>query len=81
MSESARGLIVPMNAVNTTEGTPWVLRVANGRTEKVEVTLGLRDPRTERVQIESGVNEHDTLLLGTAQGITPGTTVRVSVPR
>ena len=81
VSESARGLIVPVNAVNTTEGAPWVLRVADGRTEKVAVTLGLRDPRTERVQIVSGVNEYDTLLRGTAQGITPGTTVRVSAPR
>ena len=26
--------------------TPWVLRVADGKTERVDVTLGLRDPRT-----------------------------------
>ena len=81
VSETAHGLVVPANAVNAAEGSPWVLRVANGRVERVDVTLGLRDQRTERVQIASGVNEHDTLLRGTAQGITPGTAVRVGGAR
>lgn len=79
--EAAEGLIVPLNAVNTTEASPWVMRVANGNTEKVPVTLGLRDPRTERVQIVSGVNEGDILLRGAAQGITPGTPVNVGAPK
>ncbi|MBA2305332.1 MAG: efflux RND transporter periplasmic adaptor subunit, partial [Acidobacteria bacterium] len=56
---------------------PWVMRIAGGKTEKVSVTLGLRDPRTERVQIVSGVNQGDILLRGAAQGITPGTPVAV----
>ncbi|MEO5897629.1 MAG: efflux RND transporter periplasmic adaptor subunit, partial [Vicinamibacterales bacterium] len=55
----------------------WIMRVAGGKAEKVNVTLGLRDPRTERVQIVSGVNEGDVLLRGAAQGITPGTPVAV----
>jgi RND family efflux transporter MFP subunit len=80
VSSSATGLIVPENAVNTSEGTPWVLRVADGKTEKVEVKIGLHDLRTERVEIVSGVNEGDILLRGAAQGITPGTPVSVSVP-
>lgn len=71
------GFIVPANAVNTAQDAAWVLRAAGGRTEKVTVTLGLRDPRTERVQLVSGVNEGDTLLRGAAQGITPGTAVTV----
>jgi RND family efflux transporter MFP subunit len=81
VSDSAHGLVVPTNAVNTSEGTAWVLRVTNGKTERVEVALGLSDPRTERVEIRSGVNEKDTLLRGAAQGITPGTPVAVGVPR
>jgi membrane fusion protein, multidrug efflux system len=81
VSESAMGLIVPQNSVNMGDGMPWVLRVSNGRTEKVPVTLGLRDPRTERVQIVSGVNENDILLRGAAQGITPGTPVIVGGTR
>jgi membrane fusion protein (multidrug efflux system) len=77
VSESAEGLVVPLNAVNTTDGAPWVLRVSDGKAEKVTVVLGLRDTRTERVLVASGVNEGDTLLRGAAQGITPGTPVSV----
>ena len=81
VSSSATGLIVPLNAVNTTEAEPWVLRVRNGTTERVSVTLGLRDPRREQVQIASGLNDGDTLLRGAAQGISPGTPVKVTGAR
>jgi RND family efflux transporter MFP subunit len=81
VSGSAEGLVVPLNAVNTAEDAAWVLRVAGGRTERVPVTLGLRDPRTERVQIVSGVSEGDVLLRGAAQGITPGTAVTVGTAK
>jgi len=80
INEEAFGLVVPTNAVNTSSGTPWVLRVTSGGAEKVTLTLGLQDPRTERVQITSGVNEGDLLLRGAAQGIAPGTPVRVMTP-
>jgi RND family efflux transporter MFP subunit len=76
INDEADGLVVPLNAVNMSGGSPWALRVNNGRTEKMTVTLGLKDPSTERVQITSGVNEGDLLLRGAAQGITPGTPVR-----
>ena len=73
VSQSASGIVVPVNAVNTTDASkPWVLRVTDGKTERVNVTLGLRDPRTERVQVASGLNEGDVLLRGASQGITPG---------
>ena len=78
VAQSANGLVVPVNAVNTTTQTPWVLRVADGKTERVNVTLGLRDPRTERVLVASGLAADDTLLRGASQGITPGTTVQLS---
>jgi membrane fusion protein, multidrug efflux system len=81
ITQTAEGLVVPVNAVNTTGAMPWTLRVKSGKTERVDVQLGLRDPRTERVQIASGVNEGDVLLRGAAQGITPGTPVSVSVPQ
>ena len=77
ISEAASGLVVPLNAVNSSGPAPWVLRVAGGKTEKVDVQLGLRDERTERVQIVAGVNDGDILLRGAAQGITPGTPVQV----
>jgi RND family efflux transporter MFP subunit len=78
VSESAEGLVVPANAVNTSGASPWALRVTDGKTEQVSVSLGLTDPRTERVQVTSGLNEGDMLLRGAAQGITPGTPVQVS---
>jgi RND family efflux transporter MFP subunit len=81
ITQTADGLVVPVNAVNTSGSTPWVLRVTGGKTERLDVQLGLRDPRTERVQIASGVNEGDMLLRGAAQGITPGTPVTVSAPQ
>lgn len=77
-SETAEGLVVPGNAVNTAGGEPWVLRVSNGKAERVTVRLGLRDLRTEQVQIAAGVDEGDILLRGAAQGITPGTPVQVA---
>ena len=78
VSQSATGIVVPTNAVNMSGATPWVLRVRNGKTERVELSLGLRDPRTERVQVTAGLNEGDILLRGASQGITPGTPVQVS---
>ena len=77
VSSSATGLVVPVTAVNTKGETPWVLRIANGKTERVDVTLGLRDPRTERVEVTAGLAAGDTLLIGAAQGISPGTPVQV----
>jgi membrane fusion protein, multidrug efflux system len=81
VSQSADGLVIPANAVNRNDATPWVLRVTDGKTERVEVKLGLADPRTERVQVVAGVNDGDVLLRGASQGITPGTPVTVSVPQ
>ena len=81
VSKSATGLVVPLNAVNTSQGEAWVLRVAGGKAEKVTITTGLRDPRTERVQVLSGINEGDVLLRGAAQGITPGTAVSVGAAK
>lgn len=81
ISDSATGVVVPANAVNTTGAVPWVLRVKDGRTEKVDVTLGLSDPRTERVQIATGVAAGDVLLRGASQGIAPGTAVQVNLQK
>ena len=82
VSQSASGIVVPANAVNTTDPSmPWVLRVSDGKTERVNVSLGLRDPRTELVNVASGLKEGDVLLRGASQGITPGTPVRVSTTK
>lgn len=77
LQEVKRALVVPLTAVNERSGAPWVLRVREGKTEKVPVTLGLRDGQTERVELASGVADGDILLVGAAQGMTPGTPVRI----
>ena len=81
VSASAEGLVVDANAVNEAGETPWVLRVRDGHTERVEVEVGVRDARTERVQLTTGVRDGDVLLRGAAQGITPGSAVTVGAPR
>jgi RND family efflux transporter MFP subunit len=82
VSQSASGIVVPTNAVNMTDASmPWVLRVTNGKTERVNVRLGLRDPRSELVNVASGLNDGDVLLRGASQGITPGTPVKVSTTK
>lgn len=80
VAQSADGLIVAENAIDTAASPPWALRASGGKTEKVTVTLGLRDTRTERVQVTSGLNDGDLLLRGPARGIAPGTRVIAGRP-
>ena len=81
VSQAAMGLILPQSAVNTDSTEAWVLRVADGKTERVPVTVGLADPRTERVLLTSGVSASDTLLQGPSRSIPPGTPVQVPSAR
>ncbi len=71
------GLIVPVSAVNFNANPPWVMRIKDGKAEKLTVKIGLRDEQTERVEILGGLQDGDQLLVGAAQGMTPGTPVRV----
>jgi membrane fusion protein, multidrug efflux system len=73
-----QGLTVPAAAVDQRGIKPVVTRLKNGKAELVEVALGMRDEGTERVEITSGLAAGDTLLIGAAQGVTPGAPVRVS---
>jgi RND family efflux transporter MFP subunit len=79
-SESHRAPVVPQSAVDERGLRPSVMRIRNGRTEKTDVTLGLRDAATETVEITQGVVPGDTVLLGAARGISAGTPIRVSSP-
>jgi RND family efflux transporter MFP subunit len=76
-SEAREGLIAPSTAVGTTGNDTWVLRVRDGKAERVAVEVGLRDERAARVELRSGVSEGDVLLTGAAQAVTPGTPVRI----
>jgi len=79
-SESHQAAVVPQSAVDERGLRPSVERLKNGRTQKAEVTLGLRDAATETVEVTQGLTPGDTVLLGAARGISAGTPVRVSAP-
>lgn len=78
-AERRRALSVPMTAVDQRGLHPFVVRLRGGKTERIEVAIGVRDEEHERVEINGGgIAAGDTLLLGAAQGIAPGTAVKVS---
>jgi RND family efflux transporter MFP subunit len=79
-SEARTVPMVPLGAVDERGLRPTVVRLRNGKIEKIEVVTGIRDAAAETVEISSGVTPGDTLLLGAARGISPGTPVRVSAP-
>jgi multidrug efflux pump subunit AcrA (membrane-fusion protein) len=79
-SESRHAPMVSLSAVDERGLRPTVVRLKNGKVEKVEVGLGIRDQAAETVEITSGISPGDTLLLGAARGISPGTPVKVSAP-
>jgi multidrug efflux pump subunit AcrA (membrane-fusion protein) len=79
-SRTQEGIVVPLTAVDTRMQRPAVVKIKDGKVTRVDVTLGMRDPTAETVQITDGVSVGDTLLVAAAQGITPGTPVRVQPP-
>jgi membrane fusion protein, multidrug efflux system len=74
------GLVAPEGAVDLRGSAPAVTRVRGGKAERVQVQVGITDKSSETIEILAGLQAGDTLLLGAAQGITPGTAVRVSGP-
>ena len=77
-SATKTGLVVPAGAVDQRGTSPSVVRVKGGKAEKVQIQIGLTDKTSETIEVLSGVQAGDTLLLGAAQGITPGTSVKVT---
>jgi RND family efflux transporter MFP subunit len=74
---SKRAVAVPITAVDNRGTSPVVHRVKAGRVVETPVEPGLRDEVAEMVEIRSGVAPGDTVLLGSAQGLAPGSRVRV----
>jgi len=74
------GLVVPQSAVDVRGSIPSVVRIKQGKAEKVPVKIGLTDKTSETIEVLSGLQAGDTLLMGAAMGITPGTPVRISAP-
>ena len=79
-SESRTVPVVPISAVDERGVRPSVMRIKNGKVERVEIALGMRDNQTETVEARAGLTPGDTVLLGTARGLTAGTPVKVSTP-
>jgi membrane fusion protein (multidrug efflux system) len=73
-------VVVPSSAVDRAGIRPTVVRVHQGRVERVEVELGLIDGGRERTELRRGVAPGDTILLGGARGLPPGTPVRIGSP-
>lgn len=70
-------LSVPASAVDERGISPSVLRLRAARVERVPVELGIRDETRERVEVNGTIAHGDTVLLGTALGLTEGTVARV----
>lgn len=79
-SETRTAPVVPVAAVDEHGVRPSVMRIKNGKVERVEVDLGIRDDQSETVEVRTGVAPGDTVLLGTARGLSVGTPVKVNAP-
>ena len=77
-TESRQGIMLPTSAVDERGISPIVLRIREGTVESVQVQLGLRDNAMEQVEVSAGITAGDTLLANAAQGLAPGTKVRIT---
>ncbi len=80
-SEKRVGIMVPEKAVDQTGIVAVVMRLKDGKVERVEVQLGLRDQGAETLEVRTGLAGGDTVLLGAARGISVGSSVAVSSPK
>jgi membrane fusion protein (multidrug efflux system) len=76
-TERKTAIAAPIAAIDDAGTGPRVHKIKDGRVSLVPVTLGVRDEAAEQVELASGVAAGDTLLLGSAQGVTAGARVRV----
>jgi membrane fusion protein (multidrug efflux system) len=77
-SSTRQGLTIPASAIDQRGVKPVVTRLKNGKAEVVEVALGVRDEGSDMVEVTSGLAAGDTLLIGAAEGISPGAPVKVT---
>jgi RND family efflux transporter MFP subunit len=77
-TDARRAVAVPLSAVDRRGTTPVIHRVKGGKVDVVPVQLGVSDEAAELVEVSAGLAQGDTVLLGSAQGVTPGTAVRVT---
>jgi membrane fusion protein, multidrug efflux system len=75
---SRSALVLPATAIDQRGAKPQVLRVRGSKTERVGVSLGIRDEQREYYEITQGLQSGDTVLVGAAQAIGEGKQIRVS---
>ena len=78
-TERRSAVVVPRAAIDSRGIRPLVVRLKGGRVERVEVETGLEDRVNERVEVRRGVAPGDTVLMGGAAGLAPGTPATVRV--
>jgi membrane fusion protein, multidrug efflux system len=77
-TDARRAVAVPLAAVDHRGTAPVIHRLKGGKVDVVPVQLGVNDEAAELVEVAAGLVQGDTVLLGSAQGVTPGTAVRVT---
>jgi RND family efflux transporter MFP subunit len=78
-TERREAVVVPRAAIDSRGIRPIVVRLKGGRVERLEVETGLQDRVSERVEVRRGLASGDTVLLGGAAGLAPGTPATVRV--
>ena len=71
---------VPASAVDVRAEPPTVLRVKDGRVERVQVKLGMTDELERLVELRSGVQSGDVLLRTSSGDVAEGTPVELRLP-
>jgi RND family efflux transporter MFP subunit len=79
-SESRDALALPMEAVDQRTTQPSVMRVRDGRLERVLVATGLRDEVAQQLEVRSGLRAGDVVVLGSTRELAEGTRVQVTQP-
>jgi len=77
-SQAHTGLTLPLTAIDRRMHKPAVLRVTDGKVERIDIELGISDEQAQRVEVKTGVQAGDIVLLGAAQEIAPGTPVQLT---
>jgi RND family efflux transporter MFP subunit len=71
---------VPASTVDVRADPPTVLRVKDGRVERVPVTLGMKDELAQMVELRTGVQPGDVLLRASVGELAEGTPAEVRLP-
>jgi RND family efflux transporter MFP subunit len=78
-NDQHEGLVVPADAVDLGGAVPAVLTVVEGRVERVDVAIGLKDEGAEQIEVTSGLRAGAIVIRGGAHDVAPGTRVEVRV--